>query len=404
MSAIHAIEKRQAGATVTVPVQNHLQVLLTEAEVTRRVCGVIDNASQQRDFGRLRELTRVYENLGSVTPTSVILESSNPVELSKACRWVKQSFGDCCAEPIFYLVCAGAPSAMDISEKQKVIAQACSIPMERMARPIYLPNEHGTLVGNAITAQIKYESRSLAQLIIALRAHLKSRAQKHFASQGDRSEPPPVRRQVDLYLAWLLSQCDQSDQSPSTAPAYFTPREVAAANMPTLHGVSPDLGQALSNRLALYQRKFAHQPQDSTLGTESRMRLELQTALSGSDPLDVAAVACLMWDVGIKVTQPQPAHPPRATAGTAGEQVRAEEGAASAKTATAPQAIGELLLTTAELAPLIKYDERTIRELLVKKCMEEGVHYIRPFGRKILFRWAKVAQLLGIDPGVAGAK
>lgn len=43
-------------------------------------------------------------------------------------------------------------------------------------------------------------------------------------------------------------------------------------------------------------------------------------------------------------------------------------------------------LTTEELAVLIRYDARTIRNRLKDSVLLEGIHYIRPFGgRKILF-------------------
>ena len=43
-------------------------------------------------------------------------------------------------------------------------------------------------------------------------------------------------------------------------------------------------------------------------------------------------------------------------------------------------------LTTTELAALIKYEPRTIRDSLKDSVLLEGVHYIRPFGgRKILY-------------------
>ena len=45
-------------------------------------------------------------------------------------------------------------------------------------------------------------------------------------------------------------------------------------------------------------------------------------------------------------------------------------------------------LTTNELAGVIKYDSRTIREQLKDSVLIEGTHYIRPFGgRKILYIW-----------------
>lgn len=45
-------------------------------------------------------------------------------------------------------------------------------------------------------------------------------------------------------------------------------------------------------------------------------------------------------------------------------------------------------LTTEELSDRIKYDPRTIRERLKDSVFIEGVHYIRPFGRrKVLYIW-----------------
>ena len=52
-------------------------------------------------------------------------------------------------------------------------------------------------------------------------------------------------------------------------------------------------------------------------------------------------------------------------------------------------------ITTRELSDRIKYDERYIRERLVDDVLLEGVHYIRPFGRrKMLFVWEAIEQEL----------
>ncbi|WP_341326843.1 hypothetical protein [Methylotuvimicrobium sp. KM2] len=48
-------------------------------------------------------------------------------------------------------------------------------------------------------------------------------------------------------------------------------------------------------------------------------------------------------------------------------------------------------LTTAELSEKIKYDARTIRNVLKDSVLLEGRHYVRPFGgRKILFIWEHI--------------
>jgi len=50
-------------------------------------------------------------------------------------------------------------------------------------------------------------------------------------------------------------------------------------------------------------------------------------------------------------------------------------------------------LTTEELSARIKYDPRYIRNFLLDSVFIEGVHYIRPFGRrKILFVWEAIEE------------
>lgn len=54
-------------------------------------------------------------------------------------------------------------------------------------------------------------------------------------------------------------------------------------------------------------------------------------------------------------------------------------------------------LTTEELALLLKYDARTIRNKLKDKVLIEGTHYIRPFGgRKILYIWETIQRDLQV--------
>lgn len=50
-------------------------------------------------------------------------------------------------------------------------------------------------------------------------------------------------------------------------------------------------------------------------------------------------------------------------------------------------------LTTDQLAERIQYDVRTIHEQLKDSVLIEGVHYVRPFGRrKILYIWERIEK------------
>ena len=57
--------------------------------------------------------------------------------------------------------------------------------------------------------------------------------------------------------------------------------------------------------------------------------------------------------------------------------------------------MSQTYLTTEELSERIKYDCRTIRQQLKDSVLLEGVHYIKPFGRrKILFVWEAVEETM----------
>ena len=53
----------------------------------------------------------------------------------------------------------------------------------------------------------------------------------------------------------------------------------------------------------------------------------------------------------------------------------------------------QTFLTTEQLSKRIHYDPRTIRNQLKDSVLLEGVHYLRPFGRrKLLFIWEAIER------------
>ncbi|MBS1196710.1 MAG: hypothetical protein H6R18_495 [Proteobacteria bacterium] len=53
----------------------------------------------------------------------------------------------------------------------------------------------------------------------------------------------------------------------------------------------------------------------------------------------------------------------------------------------------QTFLTTEQLSARIHYDPRTIRDQLKDSVLLEGVHYVRPFGRrKLLFIWETIER------------
>ena len=57
--------------------------------------------------------------------------------------------------------------------------------------------------------------------------------------------------------------------------------------------------------------------------------------------------------------------------------------------------MSQTYLTTDELSLRIKYNARTIRQQLKDSVLLEGVHYIKPFGRrKILYIWEAIEEVM----------
>jgi hypothetical protein len=55
--------------------------------------------------------------------------------------------------------------------------------------------------------------------------------------------------------------------------------------------------------------------------------------------------------------------------------------------------MNQTFLTTEQLSKRIQYDPRTIRNQLKDSVLLEGVHYVRPFGRrKLLFIWEAIER------------
>jgi hypothetical protein len=60
-----------------------------------------------------------------------------------------------------------------------------------------------------------------------------------------------------------------------------------------------------------------------------------------------------------------------------------------------------IFLTTAELAQKLHYNARYVCNYLVDSVLLEGIHYVRPFGRrKILFIWEAIERDMYTTPKI----
>jgi hypothetical protein len=58
----------------------------------------------------------------------------------------------------------------------------------------------------------------------------------------------------------------------------------------------------------------------------------------------------------------------------------------------------EEYLTTEELCDRIKYQKQTIYNLIHRRVLVPGKHFLKPTPKKILFRWSAIQAWIGENP------
>jgi hypothetical protein len=59
----------------------------------------------------------------------------------------------------------------------------------------------------------------------------------------------------------------------------------------------------------------------------------------------------------------------------------------------------EEYLTTDELCERIKYQKQTIYNLIHRRILVAGKHFLKPTPKKILFKWSEIQTWIGESPG-----
>jgi hypothetical protein len=212
----------------------------------------------------------------------------------------------------------------------------------------------------------------------------------------------PVRQRATLYLAGVLSNASVINTDKPTNPSGETSPIVSPQSpMPDVFALPTDVSDALASRMTLIRRRIGN---DKGMWAQAHTKAylaEFRKALKAQDPMEIAAIACEFWVRG------QPLNSgamnlqgvESADSHLQGKKESDQLAAATRQTGKhIAKAQDEELLTTDELALRIRYDVRTLREVLKDKVLFADIHYLKPFGRrKILWRWEAIKTTLGIN-------
>jgi integrase len=276
---------------------------------------------------------------------------------------------------------------------------------------------HGLISGNAKTAKLalRYLKSHIAGFNLANTHKAELNAARGLSFNGYAKATVAVNAAAQVVGAQSASQA--ANEPRVTAAAAIPDTSSNQASEPIYRDnamsqemqLSTELQQALPAKIELIRRRVGISNAVMTPALAKGVQDEQCKALKSADPLEIAACACILWQYGLSagsssrllkamtqvdyenpltVRPPSPETQPATKPAPPSKADRVQGVAAS---------VGDELLTTDELAKIIKYDVRTIRERLTPQVMEEGVHYIRPFGRKILYKKNAVRKLMGLE-------
>lgn len=395
------------GAGLPPTALSHID-LLTQGELRRRVDAAIDQAVAARDTAFISPLATFMQLNRTATARHVKLVFADPQQAQQVLDWLRCHYGDLLGKVVLQLHFSAAETPQAAGVLTRKYSQAASVPVSDMPAPRYFA---ATFAARAPYAEVTLTGAPIAAVVTAVAEHVRALAQD-FGRARDELAGAPQKRVLAAYLATLLSSCpaDGVDETARTGegshapdatlqlmmgwardPAHDLPGESSACGDATDDGAAQDLLDLFTLR-ALREQMHKIYSAPAFRGHPPGMRaLEglLRRATSNRDTLAIAAAALMLRQqyaalaAGISVTSVPATRP--AQAAPIAAPIRSDAASSSRSTAAYPT-----LVSTEELATIIPYTTRTIRESLCGTVFLQGTHfYVRPGGRKMQFDVAK---------------
>lgn len=390
------IELSQSGQAS--PKALGLAEILTVAEVSRRVDGVLERAFTSGDYQTLAALAAFVESRRLITRQHTsLLFFEKADDLGTVLAWLRSHYGDLLNRPGLRLHCAYGTPALE----QALFARACCEQAGIAPTELQPPKLHRQRKVGYFRMEVSLEGAGISSILEGVNRFIAVKVRSHRMAMNLDSLPErDVAR--SLFAALLHSSMPAQEGRTPTALALQTntvpavaappsspvPREAA----PPVPGLLPEaLSRSLFSRMEEL-RDYHGLGVPGSDAAETVQRVMRRAAREGSH-LELAAAALLARelrvDIGSVRVDPQPSRQPVAGPGTG-----ATTGSGPAE---ASAGLDETLLID-EVARMTRYDKRTIRErLTVNGTFREGVHWVQP-NRKLLFSRKAIEGWLRRDP------
>lgn len=435
------------------------KVFLTELDLVRRVDEVIDKAIKNHDAAVLRRVAILLEADIKISTGRTSIGFKQDARLFDAARWFIRQYHDLIVSSRLVARCVNNPPVELVNTSCQRALVAFGFDPSRPTRYANTQMKYGMA---EVCISFEFAGDSLGQAYQRLVRYVRMLAVERYLQPPQSAWSPLVKQRrflaelIDLATTAEVEVGSRHAQhAPDSAPisgphtlsnppsvhsGQATPGSVAFDSpggmrhpclgpddrVPSIGIEQPicnDVAEALAKRVELLRRRTGAACAPLSATQHAAVVRLLSETLSDGDPLDAAALSLILYDAGLSLRmdkfvntpfaigvpvddqrhEPRPAtSAPKApaTSHPASSMLESAPKSSEVPATSTPKYDPKELLTTDELSARIKYDSRTVRDHLRPKVFVEGIHYVRPFGgRKILYKWGPVAQLMGLDPG-----
>ncbi len=439
------------------------KVFLTELDLVRRVDEVIDKAIKNHDAAVLRRVAILLEADIKISTGRTSIGFKQDARLFDAARWFIRQYHDLIVSSRLVARCINNPPVDLVNTSCQRALVAFGFEPSRPTRYANTQLKYGMA---EVCISFEFTGDSLAQAYQRLVRYVRMLASERYSQAPQSAWSPMVKQRrflaelIDSVTTAGFEMGPQEKFTVDSAPTSYSHAHsrvpFEASSHPDQGGVSlesgnafqhtklavpddrvpgfssdqpisRDVSEALSKRVELLRRRTGAACAPLSATQHAAVCRLLAETLSAGDPLDAAALSLILYDAGLSLRMDRFVNTPFEIAVPVADQRqehRPNSSTPKAPPATppAPSSAGlrpssrevpvpstqdydhRELLTTDELSARIKYDSRTIRDHLRPKVFVEGLHYVRPFGgRKILYKWGPIAQMMGLDPSLGAS-
>jgi hypothetical protein len=352
--------------------ENKLLLPLKAKTIDELVINRINLAVNSDDESYIRMLSEFNRCNKLISPSTIVMVFKKPEDMQILFKWLDSEFGEYITICSFQLIATKTLVPSEILRIQSQYVQKIGVRKVDIIKPI---KKEQMIDDDNVDAYgaLRLHGKSISGLLDQMQKHL-----LRIAKENCKNENLNAKDLINYYLTSKV-------QSPVVTSKHI---DAIAIDNNGESNLNQEFLQKLNSTTASIKNRFSIEQNSITTDQKIYLQHALNEAYLDKDLMHIAACAMLMIENGITIKATKRIE--RLTNGTL-----IPNNTKAKRSERKPQLYDSSeYISISELATRINYSTSTIRYKFIGNTFIEGVHYIRPFGRKILCKWSAIQSLM----------